>query len=435
MRSGAAFSANRLLAIARSGGWNVRFSVAFAALAAMPMTLVLAEPAFAAPGDPVKVADGLSLDPIVEGRLRYERVDQPATDADAVTLRLRAGFELKHESGLSLLAESEATLGIVSDYNAFPFAIADSQRRPQFSTVADPMNIELNRLQLRYQAKDVALTLGRQRIILDDQRWVGAAAWRQNEQTFDAARAEAKLGPVSLDAAYALGQRSVFGIDAGPRQTFDGDFVFLGVGAKAGPITLKGFAYLLDYDEAFFAANNSQTYGLRVTSSLPLGEGTTLNLAASYARQSDYGNNPFDYAADYAALQGSLAANQFTLTGGWELLGSENGRAVQTPMASLHIFNGWADTFLTTPDAGLTDWYGTLGCRFSGVKALPGLNASVTYHRFGSDAGSLHYGDEWDAGVGFKLGRVNLLAKYADYNTERFGADTRKFWLQAELAY
>lgn len=319
---------------------------AAATLAAAP------SPALAAPGDPVEIADGVSLDPIVDGRLRYERVDQPATDADAVTFRLRAGFELKHESGFSLLAESEATLGIVKDYNAFPFVIVDNQRRPQFSTVPDPMNIELNRLQLQYKAKDVTLTLGRQRMILDDQRWVGAAGWRQNEQTFDAARAEVKLGPVSLDAAYALGQRTVFGVDAGPRQTFDGNFVFLGAGTKAGPVTLKGFAYLLDYDEGFLAVNSSQTYGIRATSSLPLGGGTTLNLAGSWARQSDYGSNPFDYRADYATLQGALTAQQFTLTGGWEMLGSDSGRAVQTPMASLHIFNGWADVFLTTPDAG-----------------------------------------------------------------------------------
>lgn len=69
------------------------------------------------------------------------------------------------------------------------------------------------------------------------------------------------------------------------------------------------------------------------------------------------------------------------------------------------------------------------------MKALPGLNASVTYHRFESDTGSLHYGNEWDASVGFRLGRVNLLAKYADYDARRYGVDTAKFWLQADFAF
>ena len=123
------------------------------------------------------------------------------------------------------------------------------------------------------------------------------------------------------------------------------------------------------------------------------------------------------------------------MTAGYELLGSDSGRAVQTPMATLHKFNGWADLFLTTPNGGLEDIYGGIAYKFDGVKALPGLNAAVTYHRFSSDAGSVRFGDEWDASLGFKLGRVGLLAKYADYSAKGFGVDTRKLWLQAEFAF
>lgn len=403
--------------------------------------VLAAQPAFAAPGDPVKLADGLTIDPIIDARLRYESVDQPTRDADAVTLRLRAGFELKHApSRLAFLAETEGTLGIVTDYNAFPFAIADSQRRPGFAVVADPMNVELNRIQLQYKSKAVTITVGRQRINLDDQRWVAPVGWRQNEQTFDALRAEAKIGPVSLDAAYAIDQRSIWGIDGGPRQGMDGDHIFLGAGVKAGPVQLKAFAYLLDYDDAFFTANSSQTYGGRAVAAIALGAKIKLNLAASYARQSDYGSNSFDYSADYIAAEASTTVAGFTLTGGYELLGSDasagvGGRAVQTPMATLHKFNGWADLFLTTPNAGLQDIYGGLAYKFGKVKALPGLNAAVTYHKFDSDIGSVDFGDEWNASLGFKLGRINLLAKFADYNAKGFGVDTRKLWLQAEIAY
>jgi len=155
--------------------------------AALAAPIGIAHPATAAPaaqfGGPVVVSDALSIDPIVDARLRWEHVDQPTSDADAVTVRLRAGAELKHASGLSLLAEGEGTLAIDADYNAFPFAIAGGQRRPQFSTVADPQTVELNRLQLQYKAKALTVTLGRQRINLDDQRWVGSVLWRQNEQT------------------------------------------------------------------------------------------------------------------------------------------------------------------------------------------------------------------------------------------------------------
>jgi hypothetical protein len=422
------------------------------AAAALAAPIAFAQPVLAAPGGPIKVGDGLTLDPIVEARLRWEHVDQPTTDADAVTVRVRGGAELKHSSGLSLLAEGEGTLALVGDYNAFPFAVAVGQRRPQYSTVADPETVELNRLQIQYKAKDVTLTVGRQRINIDDQRWVGSVAWRQNEQTFDAVRGEAKLGPIALDAVYANSQRTIFGLDAGraadfapgqgPRQSLDGDFVMLNATAKAGPLNLRGFAYLLDNDAPFARGNSSQTYGGKATASFGLAPKTKLNLMASYARQSDYGSNPANYAADYFAGEAGVAVSKLTLTAGYEELGADSvgGRAVQTPLATLHKFNGWADLFLNTPAKGLRDHYLGAAYKFDGIKVLPGLNAAVVWHSFDSDIGGLDYGDEWNASLGFKVGQVAVLAKYANY--KRHGAadfagdvDTEKFWLQAEVAF
>ncbi len=411
-----------------------------AALLASPVAL--AHPAFAADkpfGDPVPVADGLTFDPIIDARIRYEAVDQPTVDADAVTARLRAGFEVKHApSHLSFLVEAEGTLGIDKDYNAFPFALPGSpQRRPGFAVVADGESIDLNRLQVQYKTRAFALTLGRQRINLDDQRFVGSVGWRQNEQTFDAVRAEATLGPISLDGTYAIRQNTIFGSEAGPRRSMDGDFVLLGAGAKLGLLTAKAFAYLIDYNEAFAIANSSQTYGGRVSGSVPLSKAVKLNVLASYARQSAFGSNPVAYAADYGLGELGLAAKGFTLTGGYEKLGAARtaGKSFQTPLATLHKFNGWADLFLTTPAAGLEDYYVSLAKVFPKVKALPGLNATVAYHAFRSDVGSTRYGTEWDASLGFKVSKVGLLVKYADYNAQTFGADKKILWLQAEVAF
>lgn len=384
--------------------------------------------------DESKTPAMIAITPIVDARLRYETVDQPATNADAVTFRLRAGAEAKVGT-LSFLVEGEGTLAVVDDYNAFPFPIASNQRRPQFSVVADPENIELNRLQVAYRDGGNAVTLGRQRINIDDQRWVGSVGWRQNEQTFDAVRGEVKIGPVGIDMVYAIDQRTIFGDEAGARTSYDGDFVFAGASAGLGPVKAKLFAYLIDYDEPFFLANSSQTYGVLLNGGFPVGPGAKIDVKASYARQSDYGSNPFDYAADYWLLEGQASISGFALTAGWESLGSDAGRSVQTPMATLHKFNGWADTFLTTPTAGLQDAY--LGAKygFDGVPALKGLNAGVTYHRFDSDIGAIDYGSEWDASIGFTVGKIALLAKYADYNASALGVDTRKFWLQAGWSY
>ena len=425
-----------------------RTTICAAALAVSLATPALAAPAEPKFGDPIKIGDGLTLDPIIDARLRWEHVDQPATDADAVTLRVRGGYEIKHAaSHLALLAEAEGTVAFDQHYNAYSFAVPSSQRRPQFSTIADPENIELNRLQLQYKSKALTATVGRQRINIDDQRWVGASGWRQNEQTFDAARIEAKLGPVALDGTYSISQRTVFGYDAGPRTAYDGDFVFLGAGAKLGPVNVKAFAYLLDYDAKeqvgalAVSLADTQTYGLRATTTLPLSKAVKLNLAASYARQSDWKGSGPSFGADYIAAEGGLGFYGFSATVGYELLGSDPsaaggaGRALQTPMATLHKFNGWADLFLTTPNNGLQDVYGGVAYSFSKVKWVKGLNAQVTYHQFNSDIGHVDFGHEWDASVGFKTGRIAWLAKYADYAARAFGSDTSKFWLQAEVAF
>lgn len=420
-------------------------------VAGLATLIAFAHPALAASpqpskfGDPFPLGDEFTLDPIVEGRLRWEHVEQPTADADAVTLRLRLGGELKHvKSHLALLAEAEDTVAFGNGYNAFPFVITSSQRHPEFSTIADPENIELNRLQLQYKDKAVTLTVGRQRIALDDQRFVGAVAWRQNEQTFDAARAEAKMGQFTFDGTYSSSQRTVFGHDAGPRLAYDGHFVFLDAGAKLGSVNIKSFAYLLDYALAEQAGTlavslaDTQTYGVRATSSLQLSKVVKLNLAASFARQSSFQQNPLHYRTNYYAAEAALAKQGFAAIIGFEQLGANPlvGRSFQTPMATLHKFNGWADLFLTTPPNGLQDVYGGLTYAFSKGKALPGLNATVTYHQFNSQVGSVSYGHEWDASAGLKLARgINGLVKFADYTARGFGADTRKLWLQVELAY
>lgn len=384
--------------------------------------------ATAAPGDPVEIGGGATLDPILAARLRHESVDQAGMpeDAEALTLRGRAGAELAID-GFSFLAEAEGTLALTGDYND----TLPGNGLELFPVVADPENVELNRLQVSYMQDGTGVTIGRQRIILDNARFVGNVGWRQNEQTFDAVRGQAKIGPFALDATYSISQRTVFGGDS-PNEHFDGDLVLLNGGIDLSVVEGKAFAYLIDYDTRI--AFSSQTYGIFASADVPLGP-VKLNASASYARQSDYGANPVSYDADYATAQLGVGVFSFNLAASYEELGSDGGvAAFQTPLATLHAFNGWADMFTTTPPNGLRDYSFTVGRAF-GVPFLPGLNAGLTYHKFESDFAGLDYGSEWDASAGFQLGRVGLLAKYANYQADEFAVDTEKFWLQAEISF
>ncbi|GGB96490.1 hypothetical protein GCM10011494_13710 [Novosphingobium endophyticum] len=409
-------------------------ALTLAALFATTASLAIAAPAQAKAGDPVKVSDNLTIDPIIEGVLRYEHVDQDDLnlDADALTIRVRAGAEVT-TNGLSLLAEAEGTLAIIDNYNdTIPGNNGFLGAEP-YSVVADPQNVELNRLQLSYKASGSAVTIGRQRIVHDAARFVGNVGWRQNEQTFDAIRGETKVGPVALDLAYSISQRTIFGIDS-PNEFFDGNFILANGGFDIKPVKVKAFAYLLDYDTRL--AFSSQTYGFLAKGALPLAEGFNLDFLASYANQQDYKLNPVSYSADYINAELGVSVMGFGLKGGYEELGSDDGvAAFQTPLATLHAFNGWADLFLTTPAAGLRDYYGGLSKKFGNAGPLKGLNAQVIYHKFESDFGSVDYGQEWDASLGFAVKGYPILLKYANYDAKNFGTDTEKFWLQVAFKY
>jgi Alginate export len=386
------------------------------------------------------LADPIKLKPLIDARLRYEGVEQAgvANRADAVTARVRAGFEAKL-GDFAFLAESEATLAISENYNS------GVSGRTTFPTVADPQNIELNRLQLQYRGLPKSVvTVGRQRINLDDQRFVGSVGWRDNEQTFDAARIEwSGVKNLKADLTYSWSDRTIWGINGGNRfgparyQSIGGSNVFanLALTTKAG--TLTGFSYLVDQDEPLTFVNSSATYGARFAGAYAFPSKAKLSYALSYARQDDYRRNPNRYTANYAAGELGLAVKAFTVGAGFEVLGASNGVALtsfQTPLATLHKFNGWADKFLVTPANGLRDVYGSVGYGWKKLGKIDTFALAAIYHRFSSDRASQYYGDEIDLSAAAKVKRTTFTLKYADYRASSLATDTKKFWAAVEWA-
>ena len=65
--------------------------------------------------------------------------------------------------------------------------------------------------------------------------------------------------------------------------------------------------------------------------------------------------------------------------------------AFQTPLATLHKWQGFADVFLATPSEGLIDRYAWAAF------PLPfGLNFRAIYHDFSAEAGRGHFGHEYN---------------------------------------
>ncbi|KRA82703.1 alginate export family protein [Altererythrobacter sp. Root672] len=382
-------------------------------------------------------AEEVKLTPSVDARLRYENVEQDGLprDADAFTLRVRPGVTAK-TGEWSALIEAEATVALSTGYND------GLNGKTQFPLVADPSNLEINRAQIRYTGSNgLTATAGRQRIELADQRFVGPAAFRQNEQTFDALRVQWTKGRLSADLTYAASVRTVNGSrGTGARPSaIDGDNVFALLGYRTDIGTLTGLAYLVDQDEAAvqnFRLSN-QTYGLRFNGGLDITPGAKLGYTASWARQSDYHRNPNDYSADYLFGEATVAFSGFNAALGYEVLGADGGvplTSVQTPLASFFRWNGWAGKFGTIPPDGLHDLYGTFGYTLKKVGPFQNINLAATWHQFDSDRLGRKYGDELDLVLSARHGPLGASIRYAGYRAETFATDTDKLLLTLEWA-
>lgn len=406
-----------------------RFSAA--ALSAT-MAMLLTAPAAADDGAHEDIAAAIGAgDANVDLRYRYEFVDQDsfAEDANASTLRLRLNYQTGAWRDWSGFVEFDQVIEVlVDDFNSG--AGTSGANRSQYPVVADPEGPDLNQLYFQYAPNDDWQTrIGRQRILLDDQRFVGGVGWRQNEQTYDSLSVQyTGFEKTRLFYSYVANANRIFGSDV-PAGDNDQETHLLNakVGLNEG-WDVVGYAYLIDNDDV--PAFSTNTFGIRVNGGFELGDGRAAVLA-DIARQSDAGNAPASFDADYFRLQGMWTLDAFSLGIGYESLGSDSGQGFRTPLATLHAFNGWADQFLGTPATGLDDFYLKAAYKFKP------WSFQLVYHDFSAESVSDDYGTEIDLSAGRGLGqRYKLLLKLAMFNADSTAyTDTTKAWLMLSAGF
>lgn len=370
-------------------------------------------------GSPQAHADAPDLVVQHDARLRWEHVqtDGFQDEAEALTLRLRSSLETSPFSTLTVLAETEAIAALLPDDRNGAFA-------PSRPAISDTETLELNRLQVEFTPSDaVSLTLGRQRIAQSDERFIGTVNFRQNQQTYDAlsARYTASNG-ATLKAGYiwqvnrVLGNRRADG-------TFDSDSSFLLASAPTPAGQVSAFRYDLDLDAGAGTVQRSETVGIALdgrTFTDDLGVFWTAGLA----RQEGAGGEP-----SYGRAGVSLEWPDVTVGLRYERLGSDSGVAFQTPLATLHKFQGATDTFIVTPPDGIEDVQFSGTWRFGSAGPLRGSRLSVQFNNFTSAQGNQAYGHELGLNASAVLHGVRWTLAWSGYRENGFGADTDKFWL------
>ncbi|UHQ56212.1 MULTISPECIES: alginate export family protein [unclassified Microbulbifer] len=356
-------------------------------------------------------------DATVNFRARSETVDIEGSDSvDLLSLKTRLTLSSAEYQGFSVLLEMDDVTHVTEFEGG----------------IADPEGTEVNQYMLAYSKGSTTLKYGRQRILLDNQRFVGGVGFRQNEQTYDGfSLSNTSLEDTTVFLAHIDNVNRIFGEDS-PLGDHENDTYLFNARYEGFSVgALSAYAYLIDNETA--PLFSTDTYGLRFA-----GAAGNLGYQLEYATQTEAGDSPASYSADYVLVDAGYKLGPVRLAAGYELLGADgsDGQFI-TPLATLHKFQGWNDKFLGggtgNIPGGIEDTYLSVGTTLAGVKL------AVNYHQLGSDdpdvSGMDKLGSEYGFLVAGKLGVVGMSLKYSQYQADEFSVDTDKLWLTAQAEF
>lgn len=350
-------------------------------------------------------------------RTRFEWVkdDGFKEKAEALTNRTVFGYKTAETMGFVAGLEFENVFHLADEhYNSG--TTGHGNAKTQYPTVADPDLTQVNQAYLDWKG----LKLGRQKVVVDNARFIGDVGWRQNDQTFDAVTyTNADLIPKTT---FSLGYLHKVNTISGASRKVSAPMLTL----KFSPVKEHSITALYyGVDEKTAPASSWQHLGLRANGSL-----SDFIYDVAYAHQNDYadGTTP---DANYYDLQLGYKIQGWTIKAQHEVLKP----GFKTPLATLHAYNGWVDKFLSTPAKGLKD----TNLKVS-TKAWDTM-FTVALHDFRAEDGGQKFGRELDLMVSKDwTDRFSTLIKYGNYRAASgapgtLGKSAQKIWLQTQYKF
>lgn len=408
--------------------------------------------------------------PMTSFRLRYENLNQEAYQStaanakkldtgEAFTLRSLIGWQTAPFKSFSFAAQLTDVHEFNNDFNDRRNNVAEPGKSA-YPNIVDPGYTDVNQLYVDWTGiQDTKLRLGRQQLNLDNVRFIGDIGFRQNMQVFDGISVLNKsLNDVEIFAAHFSKVRQI------TTKLRDGNIDIVNAKYKISPgESLIAYGYFVDVEnlgqnggnpavtsstaaqggnglggssDAPVSATNinptqtdasSKTLGIRLDGAYKVNNDWKVLYTAEYARQNDYrsGNPLID--AHYFKLGGGAAYGAWSVRLDHEKLSSNDGKyAFQTPLGTNHLFQGWADVFLTTPRQGMEDTCISIAGSIVKAKLLAEYHVFKSDEKYQSLNGKLgdKYGTELDISVSYPFSKA-LLGKveYARFNeSDIYGA-------------
>lgn len=379
--------------------------------------------------------------PNINFKFRYENVNQDGKTetGEAFTLRSLIGYETKPFHGFSVNAEVYGLSPLNDDYNDLKKG-SPLASRTKYPVIADPEDYDFHQIYLQWQNAENTVKLGRQGMILDNWRFIGDVRFRQNWQVFNGLSFVNKSLPNTTIALAHYEQ-----VKQITTKIEDGNFEVANIKYAITPTTsLTGYGYLVDWDGKDSVlkqeSKSNKTFGLRLDGSQKIDDNWKVLYTAEYAKQDDYKNGDKKIDNDYYRVgAGAGYGDWFLRIDQEKLSGNADGKAFQTPLGTNHLFQGWADVFLVTPNEGIEDTMLIAGGKVmdATIKAEYHLiNSDRNFSKVGGGKGD-SYGKELDLGVYHKFTKqISGSVEYANFKEDdQYAAgrkrDIEKFWITA----
>lgn len=372
-------------------------------------------------------------------KLRYENVNQDGKrdDAKAFTLRSLIGYQTKPFHNFSINAEIYGVSPVSQDYNDLKKG-TPLLSRTKYPVVADPEDYDFHQIYLQWSNAVNTLKLGRQGMVLDNWRFVGDVRFRQNWQVFNGLSFVNKsLSNTEISLAHYEQVKQI------TTKIQDADIEIANVKYAITPTTrINGYGYFINWNGETLKASSTKTYGLRLHGSQKVDDKWSVLYTVEYAKQDDYKDGS-DLIDNYYYLIGvGLGYNDwFVRLDQEKLSGNSDNKAFQTPLGTNHLFQGWADVFLTTPDQGIEDTMIIAGGKFMGAKVKAEyhwINSDRNFAKVGGGTAD-QYGAEFDLGVYYNFTKqISGSIEYANFkeedkyvSTTKQKRDVERFWITA----